>query len=520
MSALLSRFRVESRAQMFRVAVAGGLVAATVLAWPSSADTGAMGAKGGGCDVSQQPRGGDWAMLGGNLEQTNFQAAEHVIGPDNVDQLELKWASSPKVDPGQSTPAVAGNCVFFTGSGHVVALDAATGKLAWRARKVLKPGGDSVLTYYPQGVSVVNGRVHVDAGNGNKPQGNAFDAQTGKWEWTSKSVTFGYQATQLSTPKVADGIHVLFTTGPDYNPHGRPGYALLDEQTGKILAKHQTTPKKLTKKGYAGGGIWATAAVDAKHNYLYVGTSNPYTKTKESPYDNAIIKLDLDRHRKTFGKIVKTYKGVPDAIVEQAYDTPACQILGPVMPAQNYAYLECAQQDADFAAGPTLFRDDKGRQLLAEMQKDGTLHVVDTATMKAVWTKTIGVNNNAEGTGGNGAQVAYDGKRIYAVFNPGTLVALDPATGDIDWVVPAQDDFTSLRPVTAANGVVYTIGAFDSTIVAHDASDGSILATFSPAADSGTSCNAGSTGGLAIANHMLYLNCGAYIAAYGLPGQE
>ena len=465
------------------------------------------------------PSGGDWPTLGGNLRQTNFQAAEHVLGTDNVDQLELKWSSGSSVDPGQSTPAVSGNCVFFTGSGHVVALDAATGKLAWKARKTLKPGSDSVLTYYPQGLTVSGGRVHVDAANGNAPQGNAFDARTGKWLWTSDHVTFGYQATQLSTPKVANGIHVLFTTGPDYNPHGRPGYALLDERTGKILAKHQTTPKKLTKQGYAGGGIWATAAVDPVSKYLYVGTSNPYTKTKESPYDNAIIKLDLDRHRKTFGKIVKTYKGVPDAIVSQAYDTPACQILGPVMPAQNYAYLECAQQDADFAAGPTLFTY-KGRQLLAEMQKDGTLHVVDTKTMKAVWTKTIGVNNNAEGTGGNGSQVSYDGKRIYAAFNPGSLVALDPGTGEIDWVTPAQENFSSLRPVTSANGVVYTIGVSDTTIIAHDASDGSVLATFSPAQDTGSSCSAGSTGGIAIAHHMLYVNCGAYVAAYGLPGQQ
>ena len=504
----MSVLRPQSRVRPLRIALAGGLAAATVLALPSSA------AK-VGCDTSHPAPGGDWAMLGGNEAQTNYQPREHILGKDNVGDLKLAWSSS-KVDPGQSTPSIAGSCVFFSGSGHVYGLDAKSGKLVWEANRTLKPGSDSILTYYPQGVTVANGRVHVDAANGNSPQGNAFDAATGKWLWTSDHVTFGYQATQLSSPKVADGIHLLFTTGPDYNPHARPGYALLAEKTGKVLARHTTIPAKLTKKGYAGGGIWATAAVDPKGKYAFVGTSNPYTKTKESKFDNAIVKIDLDRGRKTFGKIVGVYKGTHDAVVPQAYDTPACQVLGPMMPAQNYAYLECGQQDGDFAAGPTLFRDKKGRQLLAEMQKDGTLHVVDTRTMKPVWTKLLGVNNNLEGTGGNASEVAYDGKRIYAIFNPGTLVALDPATGDVEWQLPFQDNYASYRPVAVANGVVYTVGLFDSTIIAHDATDGSVLATLSPSRDDGRNCSAGSTGGLAIANHMLYLNCGAYIAAYGL----
>ena len=497
-----------------RISAAAVMLAGTAFAVTSSAGTQR------GCALAWNGGGGDWPTLGGNVAQTNYQTAEHVLNADNVGQLTLKWVSGANVSAGQGTPSVSGSCVYITGTGQLVALDATSGKLVWKAAKALKSGGDSVLTYWPQGVSVANGRVHVDAADGNNPDGNAFDARTGKWLWTSDHVRFGYQATQLSSPKVADGIHILFTTGPDYNPDARPGYALIDEKTGKILAKHQTIPAKLTKKGYAGGGIWATAAVDPKGKYVYVGTSNPYTKTKESPYDNAIIKLDINRHRKTFGRIVATYKGDTDAIVQQAYDTPACQTLGPVMPAQNYAYVECGQQDGDFAAGPTLFHDKKGRLLLAEMQKTGTLHVVDTATMKPVWTKLLGVNNNAEGTGGNAGEVAYDGKRIYVIANPGTLEALDPATGDVLWTMPAQDNYASYRPVTVANGIVFTIGLADSTIIAHDAATGSILATLEPSRDTGQSCSAGSTGGIALAHHMLYVNCGGYVAAYGLPSQQ
>jgi outer membrane protein assembly factor BamB len=503
--------RAFSRARVIRVAVAAALLGASFVVLPASA------ALKGGCGATYARGGGDWPMLGGNAWQTNYQAAERVLGAANVGQLKLAWASGPTVNPGQSTPSVAGSCVYFSGDGIVYALDADTGRFVWRAQRSLKLGGDGGLTYQPMSVTITNGRVHVDAANGNRPTGNAFDARTGKWLWSSPQVTFGYQATQLSSPKVIDGIHLLFTTGPDFNPHGRPGYALLDEKTGKVLAKHTTIPDSLLKQGYSGGGVWATAAVDPVSKYAFVGTSNPYTKTKESPYDNAIIKIDMNRRRSTFGQIVQVYKGIFDAPAQQIYNQPECQIVGGAAPAVVGLELVCSQQDADFAAGPTLFRNKHGRLMLAELQKDGTLHVLDAQSMSPDYRELIGLNNNLEGTGGNAAEAAFDGKRLYVVANPGTLYALDPDTGNIEWAVPFQDNSASYRPVVAANGVVYTIAAFDSTIIAHDAATGRPLAALSPSMDTGNFCSGGSTGGLAIAHHMLFINCGGYVAAYGLP---
>jgi hypothetical protein len=60
-----------------------------------------------------------------------------------------------------------------------------------------------------------------------------------------------------------------------------------------------------------------------------MGTGNPYSKKSEHPNTNAIIKVDLNRHRRTFGHIVGSYKGNIDqsnAALFQA-SRPTCELV-------------------------------------------------------------------------------------------------------------------------------------------------------------------------------------------------
>ena len=496
-----------------RVLAAGALVATGLAALPS------MASSAGGCSLSYRGTGGDWPTMGGNDHQSNFQAAEHKINAANVGSMKLAWTSA--MPPGQSTPSIAGSCVYFANDGYIDALEVTTGKLVWQSTKQLQYSGDPNFpgnAYVTQGVTVRDGLVEADADNKNKPIAVAYDARTGKQLWTSKPVLFGYPATQLSSPKVADGIHLLFTTGPDYDPHARAGFALIDERTGKTLSARTTVPPKLLKEGYPSTGVWASAAVDDATGYAFVGTANAYSKVKESQYDAAILKIDINRHRSTFGQVVGIYKGDTDAINPVLEQEPACQVIGPQLPDTNYAYAPCGQQDADFGAGPALITF-HGHQVLVELRKDGWFYAVDPKTMKGIWKSLIGLNNNAEATGGNTVEPAYDGKNIYVSTNPGTLYAINPADGSTVWLQPMQDSPVPIRPVLAANGLVFTAGAGGTGIVAHDASNGMTVATLSPTAADGTTCNVSEQQGLAIAHNMLFVNCGNFLAAYKLPGQ-
>src|SRR5207248_3668080 len=132
-------------------------------------------------------------------------------------------------------PVVSGGCVFVNTDGHIEARSLATGNLVWASQ-----GADTSGTF---AVTVVDGRVHVGLNNNGKPEAAGFDVRNGHLLWTSQPIYFGYKATQQSSAIVFDGIQVLFTTGPDFDPASRPGYGLIDAATGNVLYASTTLPR-------------------------------------------------------------------------------------------------------------------------------------------------------------------------------------------------------------------------------------------------------------------------------------
>src|SRR5207248_4341610 len=78
---------------------------------------------------------------------------------------------------------------------------------------------------------------------------------------------------------------------------------------GEVVRKLWSIPARDWSKGYAGGAQWGTASVDPRTGYAYEGTGNPFNYDSEHHNTNAILKLDLDRNRRTFGQVVGVYKG-------------------------------------------------------------------------------------------------------------------------------------------------------------------------------------------------------------------
>jgi alcohol dehydrogenase (cytochrome c) len=312
---------------------------------------------------TEQRSGGDWSTYGQSLMGQQRQTAEHTMTTANVGTLEEAWRADSTVVQ-SAPPVVAGGCVFLNANGTIEARDLDTGAIVWRAKDVNTAG-----TFAPM---VVDGRVHFTTAEAQLPRAAALDQRTGRLLWESDEITFGAPANQMGSAIVYKGIQVVFTTGPDNDVNAKQGYALIDARTGRILYQSLTLPKADREKGLVGGGAWGTPTVDPATGYAYVGTSNPESKQGESKYDDAILKLDLDRRRPTFGHIVATYKGTPDSVT--GYDNPVCQTVGGVLwyNAGTYgASPTCGQIDVDFGVGPTLWRDPKGRLLAAATQKYG-----------------------------------------------------------------------------------------------------------------------------------------------------
>lgn len=442
--------------------------------------------------------GGDWATYGADLHGSQHQPLEDVIGTSNVGGLERVWMTG-NTGYQSPPPIVAGGCVFINTDGHIEAFDLATGATIWKSS-----GADTSGTF---AVTVADGRVHVGLNNGAHPKAAAFDVSDGHLLWMSDEIWFGYPTTQQSSAIVHDGIQVLFTTGPDFEPEARQGYGLIDAATGAILYETTTIPAEDLAAGYSGGGVWGTATVDAETGYLYVGTSNPESKTKEHAYDNAMLKIDLDRDRATFGRIVGSFKGTPDSVT--GYDNPVCRTLGGRVWVNAGVYGSsplCGQLDVDFGVGPTLWRTAEGRLLGAATQKSGWLHVFDAATMELVWDRQLFVSLSF--LGGNIGRIATDGETLYVPANPGVIYALDGDDGTERWRALLTGVPMKGGNVALANGVVYYVD--EPAAKAWDASTGEQLWTspFTPSASIGS--------GIAVAGNHVVVNHYGRIAAYRL----
>jgi len=488
-----------------RTVAIASLAAALVL--PGLATAEAAGVTRGLCAPSTVT-GGEWPVLGGpGLMGAGNQPAEDRIGPDNVAGLELTWKAR---STHQSVPIVAGQCVYATDVGHIRAFDLDDGGQVF---ETTAETSSAESEFQPFAAAVAEDRVHLGYEAGHKPQAAAFDASTGQLLWKSEVITFGYEAWQLSSATVFDGLQLFPTTGPDFDPLARPGYALLDAATGATVHKQTTIPTKDLDDGYAGGGIWGTPSIDPVSGYAFVGTANPYSKTKEHAYDNAVVKIDMRKGRATFGTVVDSYKGEHDNLVgDPAYAQPACQAVGPSMPGP--VNPPCAQLDVDFGNGPTMWHNAEGKLRLSIIQKSGMVHTLDAETMEPLWTRLAGTNSTATLTGGNHAPMANDGKRVFVPANPGTLWALDGETGDVAWTAAMTPTLgISSQNVIYANGVVYGIDL--RGVHAWDAQTGAVLWDYAGSSE-GLSCG-GETGGVAMAHHTLVVNCSGTIAAFRLP---
>ncbi|MFN2536602.1 MAG: PQQ-binding-like beta-propeller repeat protein [Mycobacteriales bacterium] len=468
------------------------------------------------CAEDMSHAGGDWATYGQDLLGAQRQTARTSLSKANLSKLKPTW-SLPSTTY-QSVPIVAGGCVFIVdGSAGLEAFNARTGQLIWRAKGIKTAGA-----WAP---SVHKGLVHIGLQNGGQPVAAAFHITDGSLAWVSKPVSFGYRALQQSsaivwTPKTYPrGIQILTTTGPDFDPYARPGYALLDATTGRTLYQAPFIPGRASAAGFAGGGVWGTPSVDARNGFAYMGTANPYNQTSEHYYTNAVLKIDVNPSRPTFGRIVDYFKGDADALVPEAYNTPACTATGGVFPnLGGYGGSPaCTQADVDFGVGPTLWRAPassvySGTTLMAIQQKSGTLWVLNAETMSRLYSVTLGPNTAL--VTGYISRIATDGKTLYVVANQ-VFYALAADTGKVLWTSPLASVGGN---VALANDVVYYVTAHG--LVAYDKDSGIPLyqALIQDTSDTSSMAFVNSAAsGVAVAGNRITTNTGGTLIAYGLP---
>ena len=541
--------RRRLRHEANRFVLAGGLVFGGVAGLPPTAAPAAHCAAG-------EHAGGEWTSLNHDLSNSRFQSAEHTIGPAQVPSLRPAWTFQVPAEAGrdggvQSTPIVAGGCVYFTTSGQgllatnwyegvsedaafrggvVYALNADTGALVWK----------TPVNGYVLGLAAADGLVYVlpsaapapaSLAGAAEPKGAhavALDGRTGKVAWVSERL----DDDDPRNGGVINASPVVFT--PRGAPHpilfvpmsvgggdgARVPLHLLHAGTGRVVKRFFALSKREYAAGYGGVGVWSTAAFDPASGYLYAGTADSEGHTMQHRYNNAILKIDADPARRTFGTVVDAYSGTSehydlDRRLPSWQDNAVCRADPTLVPNQDRSQSTgCLELDLDFGSSPVLYTDSRGRRLVAELQKSGVLHAVDTEGMDAAWTQVLSGPDEA----GHGASGATDGTDLYISTSPDLLWSFDRTAGSARWTTTTGASAMSYQPVTAANGVIYGITDL-GMLVAVDAHSGLALLQRPISLDAGLRSCLGTGAGAAIARNTLYAPCdAAAITTVGSPG--
>lgn len=474
-----------------------------------------------------------WPSYGRDYTNQRFSPLAQIAA-GNVSGLQLAWHYKTGVTESfETSPIVVGRTMYITTPrNHLIALDAVTGERRW---EYVHPLTSTVACCGPvnRGAAAYAGRIYMATLDA---QLVAVDAATGRVAWRTQVAnnTRGFSLTLA--PLAVAGKIIVGTSGAEYGVRG--SVSAYDAGTGKLVWRWYTIPspdeggwwgkwaptdpfgtslnrdipqERRDSARYAdawktgGGSMWQTPAVDTARGLLImsVGNASPdvdgIVRPGDNLYTNCIVALDLST-----GKLKWYMQEIP-------HDTWDYDAVSPVI----------------------LFdtRDDSGHTVpaAAEAGKSGWVYVVDRRNGRPirrsepfVKQQNMFAKATREGTrvlpGGNGGSewspAAYspitgymyvlglNQENVYKLRpevlrppaswlsgvwfsvvpknNNGTFTAVDVATGRIAW----QD--TMAKPMVGgalatAGGVVFT-GTADRKFLALDAANGRTIWTYKAAA--------------------------------------
>jgi polyvinyl alcohol dehydrogenase (cytochrome) len=484
--------------------------------------------------------GATWNGWGGaGTSNARFQDARAAgLTAADVPKLKLKWAFGFPGDLQSNAQATIAGGRVFVGSpgGGVYSISAASGCIHWFYQAAA-------------GVRSAINIAHVGTRDLGDQTGNAYalDAATGTVVWKVRLDDF--PVTRISgSPTFYNGrLYFPLASGeegagsvPTYECcHFRGSVVALDAATGRQVWKsymipelaHQTTKNKIGTQlwGPSGSPVWASPAIDARLNRLYVTTGDNYSEPATDTSD-AFVALDLDTGKMLWHKQMTK----DDAYVS------ACRLPDKTnCPSVN-------GPDFDFGASPILVNLPNGRRAIVAGQKSGIVHALDPDNNgEILWQTRIGLGGTM---GGVQWGSATDGQNIYVANSDigrimltysqftdadskrgGGMYALKLDTGERVWFTPPFDCGTRLRcspaqsaAVSALPGIAFS-GSVDGHMRAYSTTDGKVVWDYDTIrpyeAVNGVEARGGSIDGPgpAIGGGMILFNSG-YHTAGGVPG--
>ncbi len=407
--------------------------------------------------LANQIIAGDWPSYTMDNGRSGFNSEESMINPATAGHLLHFWTYH--TGGAISAQPVEANGLIYWGSWD--GLEHATylnGKQAWATNlgqttddncapaSVGVASTATVATITSNGTTTAT--VFVGGGNGNF---YALNAANGKVIWS----------TFLGNPPA----HFIWGSPVVYNGSVYVGMASFGDcpaVQGQLFQMSMTTGAiqhvfNVVPDGCRGGGIWSSPTIDNATGKLYVSTGSKDACGTNESYTTSLVELRAS-----------------DLSFVSSWQTPPSRQVN----------------DSDFGSSPTLFTARIGgvsRSLVGVSHKNGNYYAFlqNAIGDGPVWSVNIANAGDCPECGdGSISSSAWDGSKLYVAggsttingdFCPGSLRALDPASGAFVWE-HCLPDGPVLGPVTGAPGLL-AVGE-GSGLVVMSAASGKTLFTY------------------------------------------
>jgi alcohol dehydrogenase (cytochrome c) len=246
---------------------------------------------------------GDWLTFNRNLEGDRYSPLTQIstsnaarLAPQCIFQLG-------EIGSFENSPIAFEGRMYINGRYKTFALDGSDCKVIWE--HTYAPTGPEHGQTAGRGLGIYQGKLFRGTGDGHII---ALDAATGKLLWDAP-ITNAYLGFAISLAPVAfDGKLFVGETGADFGIKGR-AFAL-DVNTGKVLWGFDLVPtnKQLGAKTWikpesaehGGASVWSTVTVDAKRRLVFFSTGNPGpdqngdTRPGDNLFTDSTVALDMD----------------------------------------------------------------------------------------------------------------------------------------------------------------------------------------------------------------------------------
>lgn len=498
------------------------------------------------CAASESPPvlvgEGDWASINGDIQGRRFRKVA-AFSAESVNRLQLKWAYA--YPGGAAGPAtVAGKTLFLAGTGYVLALSADSGCVKWAyptTGRLVR--AVTVAALDTTGKQVGDLPASIALFGDDSGTVIALDAATGAELWHTN--VENHVLTRITAaPTVYDGVvYIPISSMEDPLTHDRAyfccsargGVAAVSLRTGELLWKQQHITAPLEKldqapqdqalhdgdalgpehggeqfqQGPAGASTYTPLTIDAKRGVVYASTAEEYGFTGAAgPY--SVLAYDLKTGNRVW---------------QQSF-----------MPSPEERSRICSTRETDcrnfFSMGTSVLMQPltKDKDILVVGQKSGVVSGLDPDQGgRVLWSTQV---SDGGDLGGMMYSLASDSKKIYVpvadVDSPtgrytGSLVALDPASGDITWRTPAPKPACNwnsehciggqVAAVTVVSDMVFA-GFWDGYVRIYASDDGRLLREIDTAIEY-PAVNGVATGGqvsgypVTVGKDALYINSGA-----------